>query len=62
MGAGLRNWLIPTLSFIGLLYILLLLGIWAYRVDTNVPFFTNDGPKDAATLKSFAKEMKKYVE
>lgn len=62
MGAGLRNWLIPTLSFIGLLYVLLLLGIWAYRVDTSMPLFTNDGPKDATTLKSFAQEMQKYVE
>ncbi len=61
MSNGLKNWLFPTLSFIALLYILLLIAIWTYRVDASKPFFDSIGSKGTTTVKEFAKEMQKYV-
>ncbi|WP_334096526.1 hypothetical protein [Helicobacter typhlonius] len=62
MGTGLRNWLIPSISFVGLLYILLLLGIWAYRVDSSTPLFSGDSySKGLTTLKDFKQELQGYV-
>ena len=62
MSTGLKNWLFPTLSCIAFLYVLLLLGIWTYRADTNAPLFESDGnSKNVTSLKDFKQEMQEYV-
>ncbi|RDU61183.1 hypothetical protein [Helicobacter marmotae] len=62
MGMGLRNWLFPTLSFVAFLYVLLLLGIWTYRINANTPLFGADnGSKNVTTLKDFKQELQGYV-
>ncbi|TLD97354.1 hypothetical protein LS71_000945 [Helicobacter jaachi] len=61
MNTNLKNWLCPTLSFVALLYALLLLGIWTYRADANKPLFSSETPKNVTTLKDFKQEMQGYV-
>ena len=62
MSIGLKNWLFPTISFVAFLYVMLLLGIWTYRVDANKPLFSSDGSsKGVTTLKDFKQEMQGYV-
>lgn len=57
-----KNWLFPSLSFVALLYVLLLFGIWTYRVDSSTPLFGDDSaPKGVTTLKDFKQEMQEYV-
>lgn len=62
LGATMKNWLFPSLSFVAFLYVLLLFGIWTYRVDSNTPLFGNENiPKGVTTLKDFKQEMQEYV-
>ena len=62
MSIGLKNWLFPTISFVAFLYVMLLLGIWTYRVDANKPLFSSEGSsKGVTTLKDFKQEMQVYV-
>ncbi|MDE7235150.1 hypothetical protein [Helicobacter japonicus] len=62
MSTGLKNWLFPTLSFLAFIYVLLLLGIWTYRIDTSKPIFSSDNAsKGVTSLKDFKQEMQGYV-
>lgn len=62
MSLGFKSWLFPTISFLGFLYVMLLLGIWTFKADSSKPLFSAENiGKGVTTLKDFKQEMQNYV-
>lgn len=58
---GLKNWLVPTISFIAFLYVMALLGIWTYRSDANKPLFTQESSGNVTNIQDFQRELNKAI-
>ncbi|MFC3867617.1 hypothetical protein [Helicobacter equorum] len=55
-----KNWLIPSIAFFLFLYVMVLLGIFAYR-DSKMPLFEGAQNSPVTTIEDFQKELNKYA-